>query len=57
MIVRLVQRIGILLAGLVVSSVMVFGFMAVLPGDPARVALGVSASDTAGGQRPQRDSA
>jgi peptide/nickel transport system permease protein len=47
MIVRLVQRIAILLASLVVSSVIVFAFMAVLPGDPARVALGVSASDTA----------
>ncbi|MBI0293828.1 ABC transporter permease [Streptomyces sp. PRKS01-29] len=47
MIVRLVQRIGILLASLVVSSVLVFAFMAVLPGDPARVALGTSASDSA----------
>ncbi|MEU7837534.1 ABC transporter permease [Nonomuraea sp. NPDC049129] len=47
MIVRLVQRVAILLASLVVSSVMVFAFMAVLPGDPARVALGVNASDTA----------
>jgi peptide/nickel transport system permease protein len=47
MIVRLVQRIAILLASLAVSSVLVFAFMAVLPGDPARVALGTSASDTA----------
>ncbi|MFC4502894.1 MULTISPECIES: ABC transporter permease [Streptomyces] len=47
MILRLLQRIAILLASLAVSSVMVFAFMAVLPGDPARVALGVSASDTA----------
>ncbi|MBD3002657.1 MULTISPECIES: ABC transporter permease [unclassified Streptomyces] len=47
MIVRLVQRIGILLASLAVSSVLVFAFMAVLPGDPARVALGTSASDSA----------
>jgi peptide/nickel transport system permease protein len=47
MIVRLVQRIGILLASLAVSSVIVFAFMAVLPGDPARVALGTSASDSA----------
>ncbi|WP_433509613.1 ABC transporter permease [Nonomuraea sp. CA-143628] len=47
MIVRLVQRVAILLASLVVSSVMVFAFMAVLPGDPARVALGVNASDAA----------
>ncbi|MEU1803763.1 ABC transporter permease [Streptomyces sp. NPDC019937] len=47
MIVRLVQRAGILLASLAVSSVLVFAFMAVLPGDPARVALGTSASDSA----------
>ncbi|WP_055553664.1 ABC transporter permease [Streptomyces sp. NBRC 110028] len=47
MIVRLVQRAGVLLAGLAVSSVLVFAFMAVLPGDPARVALGTSASDSA----------
>ncbi|MFI0819487.1 ABC transporter permease [Streptomyces sp. NPDC021098] len=47
MIVRLVQRIGILLASLAASSVLVFAFMAVLPGDPARVALGTSASDSA----------
>ncbi|MFD7292132.1 ABC transporter permease [Streptomyces sp. NPDC059897] len=47
MIVRLVQRIAILLASLFVSSVVVFAFMAVLPGDPARVALGTGASDSA----------
>lgn len=47
MIVRLVRRIAVLLASLVVCSVVVFAFMAVLPGDPARVALGVSASDSA----------
>ncbi|MEW2400737.1 ABC transporter permease [Streptomyces sp. NPDC046862] len=47
MIVRLVQRIATLLVSLVVSSVLVFAFMAVLPGDPARVVLGTSASDTA----------
>ncbi|EFL28830.1 glutathione ABC transporter, permease GsiC [Streptomyces himastatinicus ATCC 53653] len=41
------QRIAILLASLVVSSMLVFAFMAVLPGDPARVALGTSASDSA----------
>ena len=39
-----------LLASLVVSSVLVFAFMAVLPGDPARVALGVNASDAGGGR-------
>jgi peptide/nickel transport system permease protein len=53
MIVRLVKRVAILLASLAVSSVMVFAFMAVLPGDPARVALGVSASDTAVAQLRQ----
>lgn len=47
MILRLFQRLAILLASLVVSSVIVFAFMAVLPGDPARVALGVNASDAA----------
>lgn len=37
----------VLLASLAVASVVVFGFMQVLPGDPARVALGVNASDAA----------
>ncbi|WP_432251298.1 ABC transporter permease [Streptomyces sp. HNM1019] len=53
MIVRLVQRIAILLASLAVSSVLVFALMAVLPGDPARVALGTSASDSAVAQLRQ----
>jgi len=47
MILRLLQRLAVLLVSLVVSSVVVFGFMAVLPGDPARVALGVNSSETA----------
>lgn len=47
MFVRILRRVGILLVGLLVSSVVVFVFMAVLPGDPARVALGVNASDEA----------
>ncbi|MDQ3617071.1 MAG: ABC transporter permease [Actinomycetota bacterium] len=47
MILRLMQRVAILLVSLAVSSVIVFGFMAVLPGDPARVALGVSSSEEA----------
>lgn len=47
MLLRLLQRVGILLGSLVVSSIVVFAFMAVLPGDPARVALGVNASDAA----------
>jgi len=44
-VVRLIERTAVLLVSLVVSSVLVFAFMAVLPGDPARVALGVNASD------------
>ncbi len=44
---RLLQRLGIFLGSLVVSSILVFAFMAVLPGDPARVALGVNASEAA----------
>ncbi|MFB6726605.1 ABC transporter permease [Kribbella sp. NPDC056345] len=47
MILRLIERTAVLLVSLGVSSVLVFGFMAVLPGDPARVALGVNASDEA----------
>jgi peptide/nickel transport system permease protein len=47
MLLRLVQRVGVFLASLLVSSIVVFAFMAVLPGDPARVALGVSASEPA----------
>jgi len=47
MLLRLLQRVGIFLGSLVVSSLIVFGFMAVLPGDPARVALGVNASEAA----------
>jgi peptide/nickel transport system permease protein len=44
---RILVRTGLLLVSLAVSSVLVFAFMAVLPGDPARVALGVNASDEA----------
>lgn len=47
MILRLLERIASLAGSLAVSSILVFGFMAVLPGDPARVALGVNASDAA----------
>jgi peptide/nickel transport system permease protein len=46
-VVRLIERTGVFLVSLAVSSVLVFAFMAVLPGDPARVALGVNASDEA----------
>ncbi len=45
--VRVARRLGILVVSLLASSVLVFAFMAVLPGDPARVALGVNASDEA----------
>ncbi|GAB77316.1 peptide/nickel transport system permease protein [Austwickia chelonae] len=41
----LARRGLILLASLFVSSIVVFGFMQVLPGDPARVALGITASE------------
>jgi peptide/nickel transport system permease protein len=44
---RLLERLAVLLASLLVGSVLVFGFMRVLPGDPARVALGVNASEQA----------
>ncbi len=44
---RVARRVGILVLSLLASSVLVFAFMAVLPGDPARVALGVNASDEA----------
>lgn len=47
MVLRILQRVAILVASLVVSSMLVFAFMAVLPGDPARVALGVNASEEA----------
>lgn len=47
MVLRILTRLGVLLASLAVASVVVFGFMAVLPGSPARVALGVGATDEA----------
>ena len=47
MLLRVLVRSGVLLASLAVSSVLVFGFLAALPGDPARIALGVNASDEA----------
>jgi peptide/nickel transport system permease protein len=54
MLLRLLQRLGILLGSLLVSSAVVFTFMAVLPGNPARVALGVNASDAAVAQMEQQ---
>jgi peptide/nickel transport system permease protein len=41
---RLARRVAILLASLFVASIVVFVFMAVLPGGPAQVALGVNAT-------------
>lgn len=47
MLLRVLTRAGTLVVSLVVASVVVFAFMAVLPGDPARVALGVNATEHA----------
>ncbi|MGB3827266.1 MAG: ABC transporter permease [Ornithinimicrobium sp.] len=47
MVLQLARRFGVLLVSVAVSTVVVFGFMQVLPGNPARVALGVNASDEA----------
>ncbi|WP_226346223.1 ABC transporter permease [Agilicoccus flavus] len=43
----MLARLATLLGSLAVSSVVVFAFMQVLPGDPARVALGLNASEEA----------
>ncbi|HET7304653.1 MAG TPA: ABC transporter permease [Segeticoccus sp.] len=51
---RILIRTGVLLVSLAVSSVLVFLFMAVLPGNPARVALGVNASPAAVAQMEHR---
>jgi peptide/nickel transport system permease protein len=45
MLLQVLRRTATLVASLVVSSVLVFVFMALLPGDPARVAVGVNASE------------
>ena len=47
MLLHVIRRTAILVASLAVSSVVVFGFMVLAPGDPARVALGVNASEEA----------
>lgn len=44
MLVQVLKRVGVFVASLVPASMLVFAFMAVLPGDPAQVALGVSAT-------------
>ncbi|HHW51374.1 MAG TPA: ABC transporter permease [Pseudoclavibacter sp.] len=47
MLARILRRTGILLVTLVLGSVAVFLLLAVLPGDPAQVALGVNATPEA----------
>ena len=47
MVLQLVVRTAVFVVSLVVASVVVFAFMSVLPGDPARVALGVNATEEA----------
>jgi peptide/nickel transport system permease protein len=44
MTVKVLRRLAILLVSVFVASIVVFAFMAVLPGDPAQVALGVNAT-------------
>lgn len=43
----LIKRIAVLLISLIAATLIVFGFMAVLPGDPAVIALGVNATPEA----------
>jgi peptide/nickel transport system permease protein len=42
--VQVLRRLAVFAASLAAASVLVFGFMAVLPGDPAEIALGVTAT-------------
>lgn len=44
MLVQALNRLVVFVLSLVAASVLVFAFMAVLPGDPAQIALGVSAT-------------
>lgn len=44
MLVQVLRRLAVFGASLAAASVLVFGFMAVLPGDPAEIALGVNAT-------------
>ncbi|CAN7428970.1 ABC transporter permease [Terrabacter sp. LjRoot27] len=53
MLLQILRRTATLVASLVVSSMLVFVFMALLPGDPARVALGVNASEASVAQLRQ----
>jgi peptide/nickel transport system permease protein len=41
---RVLPRVAIFVVSVLVASIVVFLFMAVLPGDPAQVALGVNAT-------------
>ncbi|MGV1007028.1 MAG: ABC transporter permease [Dermatophilaceae bacterium] len=45
MLLRLLERSGICLVSLAASTALVFGFMVLLPGDPARASLGINATD------------
>lgn len=45
MLIRVASRLGIFVLSLLVASVLVFAVMNVLPGDPARIAAGLNASD------------
>jgi peptide/nickel transport system permease protein len=47
MLLRFLHRLMVLVLSVVAASIVVFAFMQVLPGDPARVALGVNASEEA----------
>ena len=47
MLLRVLVRAGVFVASLAVSSVLVFWFLAGLPGDPARRVLGVNATEEA----------
>ncbi|MFI6603335.1 ABC transporter permease [Nonomuraea sp. NPDC050536] len=47
MILYLLKRLAVLLASTAVAGVVVFAFMALLPGDPAEIALGVNATPEA----------
>jgi peptide/nickel transport system permease protein len=47
MLLQLARRSAVLVVSLAVATVVVFAFMTVLPGDPARIALGVNATPEA----------
>lgn len=47
MLLRFLHRLMVLAGSVAAASVVVFAFMRVLPGDPARVALGINASEEA----------